>query len=161
MSSDAIAIVRDSGTWRARALDLESADDLDALIEQIRDDTSATAVAFVDQDDEWLAVIRLAELDDSRIFLSDARFIQSSELAERLFADALPPSAPRPDDDLDTSSLRPVAEPVGDIDLLEDLGIPGDVLVELVAEEGALPSDVIAALCERLGAAVAYETVRI
>jgi putative tRNA adenosine deaminase-associated protein len=161
VSSDAIAIMREATAWRARALDLEAAEDLDSLIDQLRDDHSPAAVAFVDQDDEWLAVIRLTGDDDSRVFLSDSRFIASSELAERLFGDALPPAAPRPDDDLNTSSLRPVAEPVGDIELLADLGVPGDVLVELVAEEGALPSDVIAALCERLGAAAAYETVRI
>lgn len=85
MSSDAIAIVRDGTAWRARALDLEAAEDLDSLVEQLRDDHSPAAVAFVDQDDEWLAVIRLSGDDDARVFLSDSRFIQSSELAERLF----------------------------------------------------------------------------
>ena len=78
--------------------------------------------------------------------------LATSTLAERLFGDALPVVPPDEDDEDDEDTAgRPDAEPVGDPELLADLGTPGDVLIELCAEEGALPSDVVAALCERAG----------
>ena len=54
-------------------------------------------------------------------------------------------SCPAEEDDSDEDTDgRPDAEPVGDAELLADLGTPGDVLVEIIAEAGALPSDVVA-----------------
>ena len=60
----------------------------------------------------------------------------------------------------DDEGTRPVAEPVGDTDLLADLGTPGTQLVDLCAEEGLLPADVLTAVCERAGCADVLEELR-
>lgn len=160
MPSSAIALVRSSAGWRGTELDLDGVEDLDALADVVRDfagDDTAPAVAFVEENDEYLAIVRLTGGDDPRVFLSDRRVIATSDLAERLFDDALP-VAPVVDDD--DEGLRPDADPAGDAELLADLGTPGDVLVELLTEGGALPADVVTALAERAGAADALDRAR-
>lgn len=47
--------------------------------------------------------------------------------------------------------LRPVAEPVGESALLADLGTPSDALLDLCAEEGLLPADVLSGVADRAG----------
>jgi putative tRNA adenosine deaminase-associated protein len=153
----AVALSRVGTSWFAKDVDLEDVDTLDDLIDQL-DATEADAeasdlaVVFVEEDDEWLGLVRVTAetLQDPRIFLSDGRVLITSPLAEKLFGDALPVLAPVDDDDDETAG-RPEATPVGDAELLADLGTPGDVLVEMLAEEGALPADVIATICERAG----------
>ena len=125
-------------------------------------DSASAVVCFVEEDDEWFAIVRLAGDDDPRVFLSDRRMTDQSQLAERLFADAMPIPPPRSEeeDEEEEESVRPVSEPAGDVAILEDLQTNAEALLELVAEEGLLPSDVVAAICERAGATEALEEVR-
>jgi putative tRNA adenosine deaminase-associated protein len=160
----AVALVRTRGGWKGSELSLEDVDDLDTLTDLMREldgaDTSPAVLCFVEEDDEWFAVVRLAGDDDPRVFLSDRRMTDQSELAERLFADAMPIPPPRNDDEEEEESVRPVSEPAGDVQILDDLSTSAEALLELVAEEGLLPSDVVAAICERAGATEALEEVR-
>ncbi len=162
----AVALSRTGASWSARDVDLADVETLDDLIDQLDDfdsgDDSDVTVVFVEEDDEWLGVLRVTAetLQDPQIFLSDSRVLTTSTLAERLFGDALPVLPPQEDDEDEDTAGRPDAEPVGDPDLLADLGTAGDVLVELCAEEGALPSDVVAALCERAGCLDALDELR-
>src|SRR2546423_14796811 len=55
------------------------------------------------------------------------------------------------DEDDEDEGTRPVAEPVGDPALLTDLGTSSDVLLELCAEEGLRPADVLTGIAERAG----------
>jgi putative tRNA adenosine deaminase-associated protein len=161
-----VALSRVGTSWFAKDVDLEDIETLDDLIDQI-DGADADAaesdlsVIFVEEDDEWLGLVRVTAetLQDPRIFLSDGRVLSTSTLAEKLFGDALPVLAPVDDEDDETAG-RPEATPVGDTDLLTDLGTAGDVLVEMCAEEGALPGDVIATLCERAGCLDVLEELR-
>ena len=57
-------------------------------------------------------------------------------------------------------TLRPEADPVGDADLLADLGISAQRLIALCAREGMLPADVTAELCQTLGCADEVEELR-
>jgi putative tRNA adenosine deaminase-associated protein len=160
----AVALVRTRGGWKGSELSLEDVDDLDTLTDLMREldgaDTSPAVLCFVEEDDEWFAVVRLAGDDDPRVFLSDRRMTDQSELAERLFADAMPIPPPRNEDEEEEESVRPVSEPAGDVQILDDLSTSAEALLELVAEEGLLPSDVVAAICERAGATEALEEVR-
>jgi len=144
------------GTWSGAEADLAEVEDLDGLADLLRE-AGASALLLVEEDDEWFGVVRVDGDDDARVFLSDRRVLVTSGLAARLFADALP--APTPADDDDESS-RPEIEPAGDAELLADLGTTGDRLVELTAEEGLLPADVVAALGEAAGAADVLEELR-
>ena len=163
MANLAVALVRTRGGWSGSEIPLGDVDDLDTLADVMREldgaESSPAVVCFVEEDDEWLAVVRLAGDDDPRVFLSDRRMVDQSDLAERLFADALP-VAPPPSEDDEEESVRPVSEPAGDVDLLEDLQTNAEALLELAAEEGLLPSDVVSAICERAGATDALEEVR-
>lgn len=164
----AVALRRTGTSWRAQDVDLDDVETLDDLIDQLDDfDADATendvSIVFVEEDDEWLGILRLTveTLRDPRVFLSDSRVLSTSELAETLFADALPVTPPveEGDDDEDTAG-RPDAQPAGDVELLADFGTSGDVLVQACAEEGALPSDVVATLCERAGCLEVLEEFR-
>lgn len=165
MANLAVALVRTRGGWKGSELSLEDVDDLDTLADLMREldgaDSSTAVLCFVEEDDEWFAIVRLAGDDDPRVFLSDRRMTDQSELAERLFADAMPIPAPRSEDDEEEEeSVRPVSEPAGDVEILDDLQTSAEALLELVAEEGLLPSDVVAAICERAGATEALDEVR-
>ena len=83
-------------------------------------------VVYVEEDDEWLGVLRVTAetLQDRKVFLSDSRVLATSTLAERLFGDALPVLPPEEDEDDEDTAGRPDAEPVGDPELLADLGTP-------------------------------------
>ena len=56
------------------------------------------------------------------------------------------------------SSPPPDADPVGDADLLADLGVPATRLLTLCAHEGMLPSDITAELCTRSAAATRWKS---
>jgi len=60
----------------------------------------------------------------------------------------------------DDATAGVVATPLGDVDLLSDLGTPARRLVQLVAREGALPADVVTDVCRRAGCADALEELR-
>jgi putative tRNA adenosine deaminase-associated protein len=150
-----VALSRTGAKWTAADIDIDDVETLDDLIDELDDfdNDEDVVIVYVEEDDEWLGVVRVTAetLQDPKVFLSDSRVLATSTLAERLFGDALPVVPPDEDEDDEDTAGRPDAEPVGDPDLLVDLGTPGDVLIQLCAEEGALPSDVIASLCERAG----------
>ncbi len=158
MAHSAVVLSRGPGGWSAQEQDLDEIEDLDSLADQLRDDEHPLRLLFVEEDDEWVGIVRVEPDADPQVFLSDRRVLETSGLAERLFADALPVVTANEDDDEDTA--RPNAEPVGEDGVLADQGTPGDVLVELCAEEGMLPGDVISALCERAGCGDALDEVR-
>jgi len=160
VTTKAMAIAREGTQWAAQEIDITEMEDLDSLVDAMRDLGAGTVVAFVEEDDEYLAIIRMEPDDpDPKVFLSDRRVLLTSDLAERLLADALPSMIGMGDDSDDDSPVGQ-ALPVGDLDLLADLGTPTDVLLELIAEEGMLPADVISAICERAGAGEIFDEVR-
>ena len=164
MSYFAVALARTEGGWTGQELDLSEVEDLEQLAESLRDltgDGPGPALMLLEENDEHLAVVRVdggaGSLDEPRVFLSDRRAVLASEVAQMLWEDTEPPADDADDDDEGT---RPIAEPVGDSGLLADLGTPGDDLVELCAEEGLLPADVLTAVCERAGCVDVLESLR-
>ncbi len=162
MSYVAAALARTPGGWTGEELDLDDVDDLEALAEVLRDlagDGEGPALLMLEEDDEYVAVVRVdggsGSLSEPRVFLSDRRAVQSSDVAAMLWEEA----DEEPEDDEDEGT-RPVAEPVGDSGLLADLGTPGDELLRLCAVEGMLPADVITELCDRAGCGDVLEELR-
>lgn len=160
----AAALARTSGGWTGEELDLSEVEDLEQLADVLRDltgDGPGPALMLLDEDDEHLAVVRVdggvGGLDEPRVFLSDRRAVLASEVAAMLWEDA---EAPVDEEDEEDEGTRPIAEPVGDAELLADLGTPADDLVALCAEEGLLPADVLTALCERAGCDDVLESLR-
>jgi putative tRNA adenosine deaminase-associated protein len=160
----AAALMRSSDTWVAEEVDLTGVEDLDSLTEVLRDLAAAadakTAMLYCEEDDEYLAIVRVDGDSDPRVFLSDVRAVGVSPIASMLYEEAAAetPEVAADDDDDEVHPAEP--EPVGDHELLADLGIPGAVLLDLCAEEGMLPADVMTAVCERAGCVEALEELR-
>jgi len=159
----AAALARTEAGWTGEELDLSDVEDLEQLADTLREltgDGPGPALLLLEEDDEHVAVVRvdggLGALDEARVFLSDRRAVQASEVAAMLWEDAEPPPA----EDDDDEGTRPIAEPVGDATVLADLGTPPDELLALCAEEGLLPADVITTLGERAGFDEVLEALR-
>ncbi len=157
MSYFAAALARTPDGWTARELDLGGASDVDEVADRVRDlDGQADAMLlFVEEDDEYLAILRLdADADEPRVFLSDAGAVDTYPMAE-IFAGAI-------EDPVDSSEEAPDrdSEPLGDAALLADLGTSRRELIALVQHEGTLPADVITEVCERAGCVDELEALR-
>lgn len=167
----AAAAVRGANGWAATELDLDGAADVEEVADRLRDEAPDAAVSllFVESDDAYLVIMRLDEGEDLRIFGSDAAFAEESRLGALLLGE-VEESTLNLDDELsgeeaesntsDSSGLSPDAEPVGDPDLLSDLGVPAARIVDLCTREGMLPSDVTAEVCQALGCGDEVEELR-
>ena len=167
MSYFAAAVARTADGWTGREVDLSEVEDLDALADELRDlvgDDAGPALLLLEEDDEYLAVVRVegGSLAEPRVFVSDLRAVQSSDVAAMLWADADPSVDDEDDesDDDEEEGTRAVSEPVGDTALLGDLGTSSGDLLDLCAEEGLLPADVLVALAERAGFADVLDELR-
>ena len=155
MTYFAAALARTDDGWTGRELDLDEVEDLESLADELRDLTGegdGPALLLLEEDDEYVALVRVdggaSGLDEPRVFLSDRRAVQGSDVAAMLWEDA-PIDEPSEDDE--DEGTRPVAEPVGDAGLLADLGTPEAALLDLCAEEGLLPADVLTGVADRAG----------
>ena len=164
MSYFAAALARSEGGWTGVELDLSEMDDIEQLADALRDvtgDGPGPALLLLEENDEHLAIVRVdgaaGSLEEPRVFLSDRRAVLASEVAQMLWEDT---DVPVDEDDDEDEGTRPIAEPVGDTTLLADLGTPADTLLELCAEEGLLPADVLTAVCERAGCDDVLESLR-
>jgi putative tRNA adenosine deaminase-associated protein len=159
----AAALARTAGGWTAEELDLEGLADVDEVADRVRDVDGAaeTALLFVEEDDEYVAILRVdAGADGLRVFVSDAQAAETYPVAGILVGaveDELP-APPSGDDEEETPP--PESEPVGDADLLADLGTSRRDLIALVTHERTLPADVISEVCERAGCLDELETLR-
>jgi putative tRNA adenosine deaminase-associated protein len=176
VSHFAALIARTEGRWKGADADdvaLDNYDDIEELADVMRESSVADGpvVMFVEEDDEWFAIVRVDGADEPRVFISDARVVAVSDLAMTLFGDLASDEAAdvseaiaedeevRAEDD-EGPSVRPTPEPAGAFDVLADFGISAQDLLDMCAEEGALPADVITAICERLGCADEIEVYR-
>lgn len=164
MSYFAVALASTGPAWTGVEVDLDEVEDIEGLSDLLRDlsgEGSGPALLLLEEDDEYVAIVRVdggaGGLSEPRVFLSDRRAVQASDVAAMLWEDG---EQEDPEEEDDDDGIRPGAEPVGDTDLLADLGTPGPHLVELCAEEGLLPADVITVVCERAGCADLLEELR-
>jgi putative tRNA adenosine deaminase-associated protein len=165
----AAALAKSSTGWTAAELDLDGAEDVEAVSDLLRDvDPSAElSVLFVESDDEFLVVLRLDKGEDLRVFGSDVAFADVSKIGDVLLAELEPSEVPisldipevaEADDDEDVA--EPVGDPVGDADLLADRGISARDMLALCSHEGMLPADVMTEICRKLGCADELKNLR-
>ena len=170
LSTFAAAVARGKNGWTASELDLTGLADIDEVVDALRDvePDADVALLFVESDDQYLAVLRLDEGEDLRVFGSDSAFVEESRIGQVLLGEIEAPVALEIDDltsgdeeeDSDRPSPDPDADPVGDADLLNDLGINAKRLLALCGQEGMLPSDVTAEICQRIGCGDEVEELR-
>jgi len=170
VSHFAAAVVRRGAGWAATELDLTGAADIEDVADRLRDvdPDAGLSLLFVEADDAYLAILRLDEGEDLRVFGSDSAFVEESRIGQVLLGEIEAPVALEIDDltsgdeeeDSDRPSPDPDADPVGDADLLNDLGINAKRLLALCGQEGMLPSDVTAEICQRIGCGDEVEELR-
>ncbi|MER7001536.1 tRNA adenosine deaminase-associated protein [Dactylosporangium sp. NPDC000555] len=171
MSHFAAAVTRDAKSWAAAELDLSGVADIEEITDRLRDADPEASVSllFVESDDAYLVILRLDDGEDLRVFGSDSVFAEESRLGAILLGDVeeqLPDVAevaeesPDEEDEEERPSAEPEVEPVGDPELLADLGLSGGQLLELCAQEGMLPADLTAEICQAIGAGDEIEELR-
>jgi putative tRNA adenosine deaminase-associated protein len=173
----AAAVVRGAAGWSASQFSLSHAADVEDVAERLRDvDPDAElSLLFVEGDEAYLVILRLDEGEDLRVFGSDAAFAEESRYGALLLGDIKEPALELDEavvevDDVPVSSAvadaddepPPIADadPVGDPELLADLGVPAGRLLALCAQEGMLPSDITAEVCQAIGCGDEVEELR-
>ncbi|MFG1774825.1 tRNA adenosine deaminase-associated protein [Micromonospora sp. NPDC049051] len=173
MSYFAAAVVRDDSGWTAAEVNLRGVTDIEDVADRLRDvDQDADlSLLFVEADDAYLVIMRLDEGEDLRVFGSDSAYAEESRLGALLVGDLKtsvtglddteePRPSGRGDDDTEQPAVDPEADPVGEADLLADLGISAQKLLNLCAREGMMPADVTAEICQVLGCTDDVEELR-
>jgi putative tRNA adenosine deaminase-associated protein len=173
----AAAVVRGPKGWAAAEVDLSGVADIEEVADRLRDvdDEAEVSVMFIESDDAYLVILRLDDGEDLRVFGSDAAFADESRLGALLLGDIEEPVLEIEDvvleadpdenaDEEDEEDELPAApgdvDPVGDADLLADLGVPSHALLELCTHEGMLPADITAAVAARMGCADQIDETR-
>ncbi|MEU6078000.1 tRNA adenosine deaminase-associated protein [Micromonospora sp. NPDC047074] len=173
MSYFAAAVVRDDSGWTAAEVNLRGVTDIEDAADRLRDvDQDADlSLLFVEADDAYLVIMRLDEGEDLRVFGSDSAYAEESRLGAVLVGDLKTSvtgledtEEPRPSggggEETEQPAVDPEADPVGDADILADLGISAQKLLDLSAHEGMMPADVTTEVCQALGCADEVEELR-
>jgi len=167
----AAALARRPDGWRGEEIDLRDAEDLDGVVEELRAvaDDATTLLLLVEENDEWFGIVRVDEDGDPRVFLSDGRATETSSLGA-ILAEAADVVEAVDDEDADDTdeddedadeATQAAGDPIGDAEVLADLGTPAKRLLALCAEEGQLPADILSNLCERAGCLEALDALRL
>ncbi|KPI12753.1 putative tRNA adenosine deaminase-associated protein [Actinobacteria bacterium OK074] len=180
----AALLARTEDGWEASDTELDDVETLSDLAELAREASPEddTVLVLIEQEDAWFGVVRIDGEDDPRIYVSDAAAAARSSYGEILLTDELLGRDPGDDDVADLDSLdldgtedgEPDNEaddddggggsgtsadavphsPVGDTQILDDLGVSEKELRALDAE------DALGTIAEALGASEVLETVR-
>jgi putative tRNA adenosine deaminase-associated protein len=174
----AALLARTEDGWEASDTELDDVETLSDLADLAREASPEedTVLVLIEQEDAWFGVVRVDGEDDPRIYVSDAAAAQRSAYGELLLTDELLGREPSADDGPDLDSLdldgtedgesededdedAPAADavphsPVGDSQILDDLGISEKELRALDAD------DALSAIADALGASEVLETVR-
>ncbi|MFF2201130.1 hypothetical protein [Streptomyces sp. NPDC058145] len=175
----AALLARTEDGWEASDTELDDVETLSDLADLAREASPEedTVLVLIEQEDSWFGVVRVDGEEDPRIYVSDAAAAARSAYGELLLTDELLGREPGADDgpDLDSLDLDGTEDgesddeeddgdaadddavphsPVGDSEILDDLGISEKELRTLEAE------DALGTIAEALGASEVLETVR-
>jgi putative tRNA adenosine deaminase-associated protein len=165
----ATAAVRGKDGWSAVELDIGGAADIEEVADRLRevDPYAEVSLLFVEADDAYLVVMRLDQGEDLRVFGSDSAFAHESRLGATLLGDIEMPAleieaaiAEAEAGEEEEPAASPAADPVGDADLLADLGVSAHRLLTTCAREGMLPADITSELAQAVGCGDELEELR-
>ncbi|MFV0452398.1 MAG: tRNA adenosine deaminase-associated protein [Propioniciclava sp.] len=143
------ALYREDGEPSGVALAGETANDLDALIGALRRvPGDAGAVGVVSIEDDFFVFVRVRG-KKVQVLLSDAIAANDWPIA-RDVADYLGADIPDDEDD---------SEPIGDLDMFVDVGLPEIDLEALCSDLDTEPLETIEAIVERLGFSDPYDKI--
>ncbi|MEV0962531.1 MULTISPECIES: hypothetical protein [unclassified Streptomyces] len=168
----AALLARTEDGWVASDTELDDVESLSDLADLARDASvnEDTVIAFIEQEDTWFGIVRVDGEEDPRVFVSDAASAARSSYGAMLTDELL--GKDEEDDELDSLDLdgtedgEPESEeepsedseavpvgPLGDSDLLADLGMSAKELC-------ALSSEALTEIADTLGASEILEAVR-
>lgn len=175
----AALLARTEDGWEASDTELDDVETLADLADLAREASADddTVLVLIEQEDAWFGVVRVDGEDDPRIYVSDAAAAARSSYGEILLTDELlgrEPGDDGPDldsldldgtedgepastegDEEESSSAEAITHsPLGDGEILGDLGVGAKELRILD------PEDALNAIAEALGASEVLETVR-
>lgn len=174
----AALLARTEDGWEASDTELDDVETLSDLTDLARDASvdEDTVLVLIEQEDAWFGVVRVDGEEDPRIYVSDAAAAARSSYGEILLTDELLGREPGDDSaDLDSLDLDGTEDgepedsddeegtaadasvphgPVGDSEILDDLGVGERELRALDAE------DALSTIADSLGASEVLETVR-
>ncbi len=143
----AVAVAGDGG-WDVRELPEKSLNSLVELVKDLRANRAEGAlVGFVCMDDDWCAVLRPVP-GGVRLLISDATAALDYYLATDIL-DELDVDTPTEEEAESTDEPWPE----GDFDLLEDLGVPEQLLSVIFDDEDLYASEQLLRVAEELGCA--------
>ncbi|MEV0371161.1 hypothetical protein AB0I10_15240 [Streptomyces sp. NPDC050636] len=172
----AALLARTEDGWEASDTELDNVETLADLAELAREVAidDDTVVALIEQEDAWFGVIRVDGEEDPRVFLSNAAVAARSSYGAML-TDELLGREDNDADDLDSLDLDGTEDgetetepensdddavsgavprgPLGDAELLEDLGVGEKQLL-------ALDGDALSTIADALGCTEVLEAVR-
>ncbi|MBD9732647.1 MULTISPECIES: tRNA adenosine deaminase-associated protein [unclassified Streptomyces] len=176
----AALLARTEDGWEASDTELDDVETLSDLADLAREASpdEDTVLVLIEQEDGWFGVVRVDGEEDPRIYVSDAAAAARSSYGEILLTDELLGREPgddgadldaldldgtedgEPDDDEDADGPAAAGSaeavphgPVGDAQVLEDLGVSEKEL-------RSMSSDALNEIAEVLGASEVLETVR-
>jgi putative tRNA adenosine deaminase-associated protein len=175
----AALLARTEDGWEASDTELDDVETLSDLADLAREASpdEDTVLVLIEQEDAWFGVVRVDGEEDPRIYVSDAAAAARSSYGEILLTDELLGRDPDDGDDLDALDLDGTEDgesdddeaddgdavagtgeavphgPVGDAQILDDLGVSEKEL-------RSLATDAVAEIAEALGASETLETVR-
>ncbi|MFI9601872.1 tRNA adenosine deaminase-associated protein [Streptomyces sp. NPDC004069] len=174
----AALLARTEDGWEASDTELDDVETLADLADLAREASTDddTVLVLIEQEGAWFGVVRLDGEDDPRIYVSDAAAAARSSYGEILLTDELLGREPgddgpdldsldldgtedgepeSTDDDEESSSAEAITHsPLGDGEILDDLGVDAKELRTLD------PEDALNSIAEALGASEVLETVR-
>ena len=145
----ALAAVREDGVWSVSPLPTAAADDLDHLIQVLRQQPGDIgAIGLLSFAEDFFVVVRVSG-DDVRLLLSDCTAAFDSAFAGQVLERL---GLPMPDGDEEDD-----IEPAGDLELLADLNVSALLMAELCDDLDLYPDDVFARVAEHVGFAEQYD----
>ncbi|MEE1929789.1 hypothetical protein V1J52_16610 [Streptomyces sp. TRM 70351] len=173
----AALLARTEEGWVASDTDLDDVETLADLADLAREASADddTVLVCIEQEGAWFGIVRVDGEEDPRIFVSSAAAAQRSAYGEILLTDELLGREPKAADDLDsltdldgTEDGEPAPDgdepgpgsdavpegPVGDAELLADIGVEEKEVLSLSAD------DALGEIADALGCAELLEAVR-
>lgn len=143
----AVAVTREEGRWKCRALSGRALTGLDTAVTELRELRSSGAVfGLLNVDDEFFIIVRPAPAGN-QLLLSDATMAVDYDIAADVL-DALNIDIPDIDPD-ELDDIEPWEE--GDLGILADMGLPEPVLAVILSETDLYPDEQIEEIAQRLG----------
>jgi putative tRNA adenosine deaminase-associated protein len=142
-----VAAYREDGAWHVQSLPPHSADDMDGLIRSLRPlPSEGGTLGLVSVEEDFFLLVRVLG-SQVRLMLSDGTAATEWPLASEVLA-MLNGSEAEADDD---------AQPVGDLEIVADLGVSGMDISVLCEDADRYPDEVLLDIAAQLGFGAQFE----